>query len=135
MSDRQEIDRLVRQIYEARLSENLDMLCQAFSTSAVFHIAGAGETAPVSNTAVGSHEIRPLLASMIKTFKLRDHEFLSVLIDGGKAAIHWRAAIYSRITGTTIPTEFVDLLEFRDTRVVSYTEFFVPRPRNKPRTA
>jgi ketosteroid isomerase-like protein len=125
--DRLEIDHLVHRIYAARVDENLDALCQLFSDDAVFHIAGAGQTNPISNTAVGSGELRPLLASMVKTFKLRNHAILSTLIDGTKAAAHWRAEIYSRITGSTVLTEFVDLLEFRNARIISYTEFFVPR--------
>jgi ketosteroid isomerase-like protein len=127
MPDRPEIDRLVRGMYAARLGESLDALCGAFSDDAVFHIAGAGQTSPISNTAVGVAEFRPLLASMIKAFKLRNHTIHAILIEGSKAAVHWRADIHSRITGTSVPTEFVDLLEFRDGRIAFYTEFFVPQ--------
>ena len=77
--------------------------------------------------AVGIAEFRPLLAIMIKSFKLSEQTILSMLIDGNKAAVHWRAKIYSRITGTTVLTELVDVVEVRDGRIASYTEFFVPR--------
>ena len=70
---------------------------------------------------------RPLLEVMIRTFKLRNRETLSVLIDGTKAAVHWRADVYSRITGTTVATELVDVIETRGGRIASYTEFFVAR--------
>ncbi len=127
MSVRSEIEYLVRAIYDARLGEDLDALCNAFSDQAVFHIAGAGQVGPISNMAAGVGEFRPLLASMIKAFKLRDHAISAMLIDGSRAAVHWRSAIYSRVTGATVLTEFIDLLEFNDAKVVSYTEFFVPR--------
>jgi hypothetical protein len=52
---------------------------------------------------------------------------LDMLIDGMKAAVHWRAGVHSRITGTIALTEFVTLAEVRDTRIVSYLEFFAPR--------
>jgi len=133
--DRHEIDRLVRGIYDARLAENLDALCDLFSDDAVFQISGAGQTNPISNRAAGAAEIRWLLASLIKSFKLRNHIILSILIDGSEAAVHWRAEIHSRITGSTVPTEFVDLLEFRNAWIVSYTEFFVPRSRSMPEAA
>jgi ketosteroid isomerase-like protein len=64
---------------------------------------------------------------MIKTFKLSEHTILAMLIDGAKAAVHWRAKIHSRITGTTVLTELVDLIEIRNGRIASYVEFFVPR--------
>ena len=127
MTDRSEIDRLLRDLYNARISGNFEALCGAFSEDAVFQIAGAGQSSPVSNRAVGAGEFRPLLALLIRAFKLSDHVILSILIDGGQAAVHWSAKVYSRITGTTVPTELVDLVKVRDGRIVSYTEFFAPR--------
>jgi transposase len=76
---------------------------------------------------MGAKEYRPLLAIMVKTFKLSDQEILSLLIDGAKAAVHWRAKIFSRLTGTTVVTELVDMIEIRDGRIGSYIEFFAPR--------
>ena len=125
--DRLEIDRLLRELYAARLRGDLDAVCRSFSDDAVFQIAGAGQVSPVSNRAVGVGEFRPLLGVMIKTFKLRDQVILEVLIDGMKAAVHWRAGVYSRITGTMALTEFVAIVEVRDARIVSYLEFFASR--------
>lgn len=127
MTDRLEIDRLLRELYAARMRGDLDGVCRSFSDDAVFQIAGAGQVSPVSNRAVGVGEFRPLLAVMIKTFKLRDQVILAILIDGAKAAVHWRAGVYSRITGTMVLTEFVAIVEVRDARIVSYLEFFAPR--------
>jgi ketosteroid isomerase-like protein len=76
---------------------------------------------------VGVAEFRPLLAIMIKSFKLSEQSILSMLIDGAKAAVHWRAKVHSRITGTTVMTELIDVVEVKDGRIASYTEFFVPR--------
>jgi ketosteroid isomerase-like protein len=41
--------------------------------------------------------------------------------------VHWRANIHSKITGATVPTELVDLVEVRNGRIVSYIEFFAQR--------
>jgi hypothetical protein len=40
---------------------------------------------------------------------------------------HWRADIYSKVTGVTVPTELVDVVEIGERGVVKYTEFFAPR--------
>jgi ketosteroid isomerase-like protein len=127
MTDREQIDGLLRGLYAARLRGDLDAMCKAFADDAVFQIAGAGQVSAVSNRAVGVAEFRPLLAVMIKTFRLRDHVILDMLIDGTKAAVHWRAGVHSRITGTMALTEFVTLAEIRDARIASYLEFFAPR--------
>jgi ketosteroid isomerase-like protein len=127
MTDRLETERLLHRLYAARVQGDLPALCATFANDATFQIAGASNPSPVSISAVGVDQFRPLLAIMIKTFKLTDYTTLAMLIDGAKAAVHWRVKIFSRITGTTVLTELVDVVEIRDGLVVSYTEFFVAR--------
>ena len=128
MSGRAEIERLLLELYAARVGGDLAALCSKFTEDAHFQVAGASNNAsPVAMTAVGESQYRPLLAIMIKSFKLSEQSVLSMLIDGQQAAVHWRARVYSRITGTTVVTELIDLVQVRDGRVASYIEFFVPR--------
>jgi ketosteroid isomerase-like protein len=127
MTQREAIEELLRGLYAARLRGDLDAMCRAFNDDAVFQIAGAGQVSSVSNRAVGAAELRPLLAVMIKTFKLRDQAIINILIDGARAAVHWRAGVHSRITGTMALTEFAAIVEIREGRIASYLEFFAPR--------
>lgn len=126
MTDRLETERLLLGLYAARVRGDLPGVCDTFTPDAVFQIAGASNASPVAITARGIGEFRPLLAIMIKTFKLSDESILSLLIDGSKAAVHWRVNILSKITGTTVLTELVDMIEVRDGRIASYIEFFAP---------
>jgi ketosteroid isomerase-like protein len=127
MTDRLEIERLLRALYTARVRGDLDAVCDIFSNDAKFEIAGASHKSPLAVIAVGIDEFRPWLALMIKTFKITDHTILSILMDGPNAAVHWRARIHSRITGTAVLTELVDLIQINNGRIASYTEFFVTR--------
>src|SRR5216683_4195655 len=129
MMDRLKIDRLLRDLYAARVRGDLDAVCRSFLNDARFEIAGASHASPIAVTSVGVDKFRPLLALMIRTFKISDQSILSIIIEGMKAAVHWRATVHSRITGTTIETELVDLIEVRDDHIASYIEFFVPRHR------
>jgi ketosteroid isomerase-like protein len=124
MTDRLEFEILLRELYDARIRGNIAALCLPFADDATFRIAGPGQGGPVAMCAIGKSEIRPLLALLIKAFKLSEFTVFSILIDGEKAAVHWRAKIHSRIAGTIILTELVDLIELRDNRVASYVEFF-----------
>jgi ketosteroid isomerase-like protein len=63
---------------------------------------------------------------MLKTFKLTRYQLLSIVIDGGRAAVHWQVDIRSKITGVVVPTELVDLVEVSGGRITSYREFFAP---------
>jgi len=128
MTERVEIERLLLELYAARMRGDLAAVCATFTNDAHFQVAGASSTAsPIAMKALGIGEFRPLLAIMIKSFKLSEQRILAMLIDGAKAAVHWQVKIYSRITGTTILTELIDVIEVRDGRIASYTEFFVPR--------
>jgi ketosteroid isomerase-like protein len=128
MTQRLETERLLLALYDARVRGDLAAVCASFADDANFQVAGASSNAsPISMRAIGVNEFRPLLAIMIKTFKLSEQTILAMLVDGAQAAVHWRAKIHSRITGTTVMTELVDLVEIRNGRIASYIEFFVPR--------
>jgi len=126
MVDRLKLEKLLHQLYAARVSGRLDELCALFSREARFRIVGTSDGKPVAVSALGRSEIRSWLAMMVKTFKLTQHEILSTLIDDTRAAVHWRADIQSRITGAVVPTELIDLIEARGEHIISYIEYFVP---------
>jgi ketosteroid isomerase-like protein len=125
MTDRPAIQALLEQLYAARVRGDLDAVCSCFDPAAKLRISGASDNHPISVAADGSAQVRRLLSMMIKSFKLSDYEPLSFLIDGTHAAVHWRARINSRITGASVPTELVDIIEVRDRHISRYTEFFV----------
>jgi len=126
MSNRSRIEQLLHQLYAARVDGKLEPLCALFSENAQFRIAGTSDGKPIAISARGMREIRPWLSTLVKTFRLSEHEIVSLVIDADRAAVHWRAAIHSKITGAVVATEFVDLVSTDQDRILSYTEFFVP---------
>jgi ketosteroid isomerase-like protein len=125
MTDRVTINRVLRELYDARARGNLVDLCGKFDSDAKFRVAGASRSGPIAIVAVGAEELRSWLALLIKSYRLDELSLLSILIDGQNAAVHWKARIYSRVTGVTTQTELADLIEFREDRIASYTEFLV----------
>jgi ketosteroid isomerase-like protein len=127
MPDRSEVDRLIRDLHTARVRGDLAAMCGAFAEQGRFQIAGSSEGKPVSIAANGIKEFRPWLSMMVKAFRVTDYQLLSLVIEGNRGAAHWRARIDSKITGVSVPTELVDLVESRSGKIVEYTEFFVPK--------
>lgn len=123
---RADFERLLSELYDARATGALERLCGLFGPDAVFKISGSSDGKPIALSASGAEEVRSWLAVLVKTFRLTRYEILSTVIDGRRAAVHWRASIHSRITGASVPTELVDLVEMRDGRIGSYVELFVP---------
>ena len=126
MTDRQEVERLVRELHAARIEGRLDALCALFASDATFRIAGASDGKPIKISARNATEIRSWLSMMVRTFRLTRYELLSLVIEDNHAAAHWRVAIHSKITGVVVPTELVDLVEVRLGSIAAYTELFVP---------
>ena len=48
----------------------------------------------------------------------------TVNLDAHQATVRWQANIRSRITGATVPTDMIDLIEVRDGRIVNFNEIF-----------
>jgi ketosteroid isomerase-like protein len=126
MMNRLEVERLLRELYAARLAGDLERLCRTFTDDARLTIAGASYAMPLSIRASGLAEIRTWLALLVKTFQLGEQEILSMIVEDASAAVHWRSKIRSKITGVSVLTELVDVIWVREGRVASYTELFVP---------
>jgi ketosteroid isomerase-like protein len=126
MTDRVQVEQLMRELHAARLEGNLERLCGLYSEEARLRIAGTTDGKPIAIAASGIAEIRPWLSILVKTFRLSQYMILSLSVDVPRAAAHWRVDIHSKITGVVIPTELVDLIDVRAGRIASHTEFFVP---------
>ncbi len=127
MAERVVAERMIKQLHAARLAGDLPGLCRLFADQGRFEIVGASADKPIAIRAQTLAEFRPWLAMMVKVFKLSDYSLLSLVVEWPRATAHWRVDIYSKVTGVTIPTELVDLLELSDDRILTYTEFFAPR--------
>lgn len=126
MMGRKDFEQVLHRLYAARIAGQLDALCSLFAADAYFRILGASDGKPIAIDARGTAAIRAWLAIMVKTFRLSNHEIFEMLIDGEQSAVHWRADIHSRITGASVRTELVDLIQMRHDRIVTYREFFGP---------
>jgi ketosteroid isomerase-like protein len=102
-------------------------MCRLFADDGRFEIAGASADKPIAIRAKNLAEFRPWLAMMPKVFRLTDYHLISLVVEWPRASAHWRVNIFSKVTGATVPTELVDLIELRNDRIETYSEFFVPR--------
>ena len=127
MAERVVAERMIQLLHGARVGGDLAGLCRLFADQGRFEIVGASADKPIAIRATGIAEFRPWLAMMVKVFRLSDYTLLSLVVEWPRATAHWRADIYSKVTGVTIPTELVDLVEMSEDRILSYTEFFAPR--------
>jgi len=127
VADRLVAERLIKELHAQRVAGNLGGMCRLFADDGRFEILGASADKPIAIRAVGLAEFRPWLAMLTKVFRLSNYALLSLVVEWPRAAAHWRANIYSKVTGVTVLTELVDLVELRSEKIQTYSEFFVPR--------
>jgi ketosteroid isomerase-like protein len=127
MADRAFAQRTIEALHAARVGGDLAGMLGVFSADGTYEILGASADKSIAIRAKDLAEFRPWLAMMVKVFRLTNYQMLSVTAESPRIVAHWRADIYSKVTGVTVPTELVDVVEIGDRGIVKYTEFFAPR--------
>jgi ketosteroid isomerase-like protein len=127
VAERVVAQRIIEKLHAARVAGDLAGMCRLFADTGRFEILGASADKPIAIQAVNLAGFKPWLAMMVKVFKINDYAMLSLVVEWPRATAHWRADIYSKVTGITVRTELVDILEVSEERILSYTEFFAPR--------
>jgi ketosteroid isomerase-like protein len=127
VSERIVAERLIQQLHAARVAGDLAGMCRVFADDGRYEILGASADKSIAIRAQNLVEFRPWLSMMVKVFKITNYQLLSLVVEWPKAVAHWRADIYSKVTGVTVPTELVDVVKMNDDSIVTYTEFFAPR--------
>ena len=127
MSERKVAERIIQQLHAARLGGDLAGMCRVFADDGRYEILGASADKSIAIRAKNLGEFRPWLSMMVKVFRLTNYQLLSLTVEMPRAVAHWRADIFSKVTGVTVPTELVDVVQVDGDRIASYTEFFAPR--------
>lgn len=120
---RDEVERVVRSAYAARKIGDLDAVMGHFADHAQFALAGSTAASPVPMSASGGAAIRTVMERLIASFEFHDVEMLDTIIDGDKAAVHWRVRVRATESGAEAVTEFVDILRVEGGRIVAFTQF------------
>lgn len=127
MSERSVAERIIQQLHAARLGGDLAGMCREFADDGRYEILGASADKSIAIRAKNLAEFRPWLSMMVKVFRLSNYQLLSLTVEMPRAVAHWRVDIFSKVTGVTVPTELVDVIQVNGERISTYTEFFAPR--------
>ena len=121
--ERTMIERTIKDAYAARKRGDVDSIVKMFTDDAHFQLAGAYVTSPVAVETMSSGDLKAALTALVATFEWLEQDIQSILVEGDKAAVHWRGKIRSTVTGQVVDTELVDLFELKDGRISSFVEF------------
>lgn len=123
MTGRAAIESALRDAYAARVRGDLDGVCRHFADDATFAMAGSTDASPVPVRCEGCDTIRGAMARLIAGFRFIDHQILSIIVEGSRAAVHARLRVRSEATGKEEVTETADLVTFKDGKIASFVQF------------
>jgi ketosteroid isomerase-like protein len=124
VTDRNTIEKIIRDSYAARAAKDLDAITRTFTPDGTFRLAASAAAFPAAVRIAGSEQLRVGIGALIETFDFLKQDMLASVIEGDKAAVHWRVQIRHNPTGQVFETELFDLWTFAGTRVASLVQFF-----------
>lgn len=110
-------------IVRSGIAGDLDTISRHFASDCRFELAGSSAASQVAVKAVGAEQFGPTIAALMKIFEMSDLNILSIVVEGDKAAVHWRVKVRSSVTGDMAVTDLCDIVEFRRDKVASFLEF------------
>ncbi len=123
MTEHSAIKSLIEKAYEARVQGDLDGLMAHFHPECRFQLMGAVDNEPICRPQEGRDAIREQMAGFIEAFTFRNMETIGLVVDGDRAAFHWRADVTFVPTGRTERLDTVDMLTFADGKLRSLSQF------------
>jgi ketosteroid isomerase-like protein len=120
---RSEIESFVRELYQSRLSNDVEKCLGHFTQSSSFRIAGSTETSSIARVARSIPSIRKQIEELIRVWQWRAVDQRALIIDGYQVAVHYSVTATFTPSGQTVTTEVVDLLTVEDSKVVTFTQF------------
>lgn len=123
MTEHSAIRTLIEKAYEARIQGDLEGLMAYFHPECRFQLMGAVDSEPICRPQEGCAAVREQMAGFIGTFTFANIETVGLVVEGERAAYHWRADVTFVPTGRTERFDTVDMLTVQDGKLRSLSQF------------
>jgi len=114
---------VVRDLYDAYARGDDQRVAALIHDDIDWVMHGPVQVFPFVGPRRGKTEVLAALAAVAKDYALERYEPEVVIVDGDRAAVLLNVAFTQRATGRMLTFRMVDMLRFRDGRVVEFREF------------
>jgi uncharacterized protein (TIGR02246 family) len=123
MTDRETIQALINQGYDARKTGDVEGIMALFHPDGKFELAGSKTHTAAAGIAQGHTALRTTLTGLTSAFEFVQRDFINIVIDGERAAVHSRVKLRFIPKDRTVTTDLLDLWKFENGKVVELVEF------------
>lgn len=120
---RDEIDRLIRHLYDIRKGNDAEIVGALFAEDAVFGVAGCETVSGVACHMRGAAEYMPVLRTLAGLFHWVEVDFHSILVEGSQASASYTLTFDYFSTGGRHQSEVTDIMAFRDGKIRRMIQF------------
>jgi ketosteroid isomerase-like protein len=123
MTNSEKLKEIIRSTYAARVGGDIDGTMAAFADHVTFEFNGGrtglpGMTGPIK----GKPSVRNAIQNLIDNFLFSDWKEVSSIVDGDKAALHWRVRVTFVPNGRSDTFDVIDLITFRGGKIVDFRQ-------------
>ncbi len=123
MTERAAIETLIKDTYAARCRGDLEGLMSHIHPDGSYRLIGAEQTVEMCMETCGHDAMRKQMADLIGAFVFTEVEPLSLVVDGERAAYHWRSKVTFTPNGRSEVVEILDLVTTADGKIKTVEEF------------
>ena len=121
MTNSEKLKEVIRSIYAARVAGDIDGTMAAFADDVTFEFNGGGTGVPdLTGPIAGKSSMRNAIQILIDNFRFSDWREVSLIVDGDKAALHWRVRVTFVPNGRSDTFDVFDVITFRGDKIVDF---------------
>ena len=114
---------VIRSLYAARVAGDIDGTMAALTDDAIFELNASGTGLPgMAGPIEGKPSVRIAIQKFIENFRFSDWKEISLVVDGEKAALHWRALVTFVPNGKSNAFDVFDFITFRGDRICDFRQ-------------
>lgn len=123
MTDRSQIERVIKSLYAARLAGDAERTLSDFAEDGTYAINARGTgVAAMEKPITGKAAVRVAIQGMVDTWRFDDWRQVDLLIDGERALLHWTADITFIPTGKQARFDVLDVIRFEAGRIIHFSQ-------------
>jgi len=120
---RTEFEQWLRDLYEARLSNDVERCMQFFTPQSTFRLAGSANASSIARASDSLSAIRDQVTELIRVWTWKKIDTYNLVIDGDTAAVRYQLTAVFNPSGELITTEIVDVVKVSAHKVVEFHQF------------
>jgi len=120
---RDQIETKIRELYAKRLRNDAALITEYFAPGIRFALSGDPAASRIAGGVDCHKDLCTMMETLVATWRWRNVDFHAIIIDGNRAAVHYRLKVTHAPGGQTFETDIADVMTFSGDKIVEFIQF------------